>query len=388
MHILYIAILDLSTPDAARRHTLEMCRALMARGHDVTLCAPLAHDHPPQGVLPPALRLLALRGHVHGAFQGLRFFVRAIKRVWPHTSTFDVVYSRASYLDILFQFAIQRLRGVPYVAEINGIWSRESGRTGLPFQIIAAIERVVFDSADAVVTVTEQLRDFMRNVYHVRKPITVVSNAADVEAFQPMPQPEARRALGIPNTAKLILFVGNLGHRYGVQSLIEAVHLLHEQSIQATCYIVGQGPEQAEVVQRIETLGLAETVHMTGRQPADTIPLYVNAADVCVMLHKRGAVASTGLAPLKLFEYMACGKPVVATDLANIGDLVRKHRCGLVVEPDSPAALADGIRRVLADPAAAAQMGANGQTAAVSYYSWDIAAERIEAVLERVSRAT
>ncbi len=91
------------------------------------------------------------------------------------------------------------------------------------------------------------------------------------------------------------------------------------------------------------------------------------------------------LSPLKLYEYLACARPVVVSDIPGVSDLVRGAGAGVVVPPDDPEALGEGIVNILADPEAAEAMGARGREAVLEGYTWDHTAAKVEAILRGVA---
>ncbi len=117
---------------------------------------------------------------------------------------------------------------------------------------------------------------------------------------------------------------------------------------------------------------------MVGQVSQSTAMQYINAADVCVAPFTKERNSTIGLSPLKLYAYMACARPIVASDIVGVGDTIRDSNCGIVVEPDNPGMLASAIVEVLQDADLAQKLGANGRAAAIASHSWERTARIIE----------
>ena len=150
---------------------------------------------------------------------------------------------------------------------------------------------------------------------------------------------------------------------------------------EATLCLVGGAPaEIAETEALVGELKLANVI-LAGHVPPDRVPLYQAAADVLVLPNTaEAAISREHTSPLKLFEYMAADRPIVASDLPSLREALRHGENGWLVPPDEPVALAQGIQHVLAEPALAARLAAQARRD-VQAYTWD---ERAGQILEFV----
>jgi glycosyltransferase involved in cell wall biosynthesis len=172
-------------------------------------------------------------------------------------------------------------------------------------------------------------------------------------------------------------FTGTLAKWQGLDSLFAAMdHPGWPAGVDLV--VVGDGVladfvrERADADPRVTYLGRlphGEVGGVVARSLAALSPMYL--ADRMLI----------GVVPLKLFEAMACGVPVIATDLPGQADIVTTSECGLVVPPNDPPAIAAAVARLAADPALAHALGGNARTAAVERYSWDAAAARTNAII-------
>ena len=207
--------------------------------------------------------------------------------------------------------------------------------------------------------------------------IRVVAPGVDQAFFGPGHRPQARRALGLPAEAPLLLFVGRIQPLKGADVAVRALAALTEHP-EAPLLVVGgpsgpRGEEHLALMRKlVDDLGLAERVHFVAPQPHELLSTYYRAADVCVVPSRS---ESFGLVAL---EAAACGTPVVAAAVGGLTTLVDDGRTGIVVDPSSPEAFAAAVSEILADPGRAERLS----TAAVvraRRYTWTQAAALLRA---------
>ncbi len=179
-------------------------------------------------------------------------------------------------------------------------------------------------------------------------PVEVISMGVDVTQFR-----RQRNALKVTQTLSasgpLILFVGRLAEKKGVQYLVDAMPAILASVPEATLVVVGDGPLRSDLERRARSLGITGSVHFVGaRQPKD-LPQYYSAADVLVAPSIVAEGGDTEAFGLVIAESMACGCPVVASDVGGIGDLIRHEKTGLLVPQRNPGELADAVGRLLSD---------------------------------------
>lgn len=240
------------------------------------------------------------------------------------------------------------------------------------------VEAQIMRHADRIVAATPADRRQMVEYYGAeRARIAVVAPGVDLGLFRPIDRAQARRYVGLANgDEKLLLFVGRLDPVKGLDVLFEALCQLlrsmepsHRRNI-CLAIIGGDGEDagavrgEADCLDEVkERFGLGEMVAFLGSRSQDTLPYYYAAADVCVM---PSLYESFGLVAL---EAMACGTPVVASRVGGLPYVVRDGETGLLVPDSDPAALAEGLRRVLVEPELRDRLGAQGQRVA-RRYSW------------------
>src|SRR5205823_3144006 len=200
----------------------------------------------------------------------------------------------------------------------------------------------------------------------------------DLSLFRPIDRTESRRVFGLSPDQVVVVFVGKLAPWQGLETLIDgAKHLAQIPKLQIL--IVGDGPVRQKIAERIVSRQVERTVRLTGALPHDQIPTVLAAADLCVAPFSRARNDLIGISPIKLFEYMAAGRPIVASDVAGVREIVKD--AAMLVTPDSATDLAAVIAQLLSDPSRLDELG---RRAAVNsrLNSWGV---RAKTILDAVS---
>lgn len=287
---------------------------------------------------------------------------------------FDAVFVRSHFMALPLALWA-RWRKVPVVQEING----KPADIGVtypalkPFApLFSWLYRTQYRMAGHLVAVTEGLARWARGFAgHDR--VSTVSNGANTELFRP----DGPRA-DLPG--RYVVFVGGLVAWHGIGTMLAA---LREPAWPADIrlVIVGDGIER----DKVEAEKGNPRLLWLGRQPYDAIPALLRGAlaALCVIEDQDGRSAS-GVAPLKLFEAMACGVPVIASDLPFQADIVRQEGAGLIVPAADPSTIAAAIRTLGESPDKAGELGSNGATYVAREASW----QQRGAQIDRILRAT
>jgi glycosyltransferase involved in cell wall biosynthesis len=204
-------------------------------------------------------------------------------------------------------------------------------------------------------------------------------DGVDLQRFDPPVEKTAARArLGLP-AGTIICHCGHLYPGRGVEETIDALAALPE----ALLLLVGGDPADIDRVRAFAgARGLSGRVRCEGTVPNGKIPLYLWAADALVMPYTSRTPTVRGMSPLKMFEYMAAARPIVATDFPAVREILRDGENAFLVAPDSAEALAGGLRRALQDRALADSVSLQARRD-VEAFTWERRAERILKVLEQ-----
>jgi len=375
LNILFLALdVDLAQNRGDAVHVCEAARFLGRRGNLVSLVTATQPDSVPS--LGPSVH--AYRRPDGTDIAVVRFCSRIARADRP-----DVIYERR--LSPKVAFAVSRLTGSPFVVEVNGVEEEAAMQRRSPRSPATPLKRrarsVMFRRALLVVAVTEALAEVVRERHRLPSDrVVVIPNGVDSEAFRPMDPTKARLTLGWTE-GNWIVFVGNLVPWQGLEFLLQAApHVLRTHPT-ARIAIVGDGMSRPTLENLAKEIGLGGRLTFTGTVPHESVPLYIGASTVCVAPFTLARNQATGVSPLKLFEYLSCGRPVVASDVPGILAVLEESGGGVTVPAEDAGALAVALAHMLDDPARARAMGQRGREYAAAHCGWSENAERLEHAL-------
>ncbi len=209
--------------------------------------------------------------------------------------------------------------------------------------LIRPLIRNALARADGVMVVSEALKRRIIELGVEENKIAVIRNGVDREVFYPRNQTEARRKLGLDLQSRIIVSVAALVPLKGVDRLIDAMALMRNSmwDANAKLYVIGEGPQRAALESRIARHGLADRAFLVGQRPQSELAEWYSAADLfCLASHREGC-------PNVVIEAMACGLPVVASDVGGVGELISKQNYGCALPSPSADKFAEAIMAAL-----------------------------------------
>jgi glycosyltransferase involved in cell wall biosynthesis len=217
--------------------------------------------------------------------------------------------------------------------EYNNFWDEIEKLNDL------TIGREVLKEAEKIIVVSNATKNYVLSLGADSEKIRVLHNGVDVNRFRPLTgvKDEMRKKLGISKDSSVVLTVRRLVYKNGIDTLIESAKIAVKKNPRLFFLVVGKGPDFGKVKEKIEQLGIQENFRLTGFISDEDLPFYYNVADFFVLPSKSGE----GL-PLVALEAMACGVPVIATNVGGISE-VMKEGSGKLVSPNSPDSLAEAI---------------------------------------------
>src|SRR3990170_1191801 len=203
----------------------------------------------------------------------------------------------------------------------------------------ASVGKQVIKNSDRIIAGSNPTKRYVHSLGADPAKTSVLHNGVDVNRFAPSKtlRDETRRKLGIPTKATVILTVRRLVYKNGIDTLIETAATALKQNPKLVFLVVGTGPDLAQVQAKTAQLGISENFKLTGFVSDAELPAYYNAADLFALPSKSGE----GL-PLVALEAMACGIPVIATDVGGIREIILADT-GKLVPPDSPQQMSEAV---------------------------------------------
>ena len=291
----------------------------------------------------------------------------------------DIAYERFGSFQSLGR-TFQR-RGARWVLETSGPFFHEAKAERGTLALSAAAKRVelgAYDRCDLLVCVSEALRDWLVDA-GVRSDHTyVMPNGVDVHRFDPS------TVLAPPRDSTLVVgFVGTVLAWQGLTTVVEAVGLARRRGIDVRAVIVGDGPALPDVRDAVRRLGLGAAVELTGQVPASEVPARIAAFDLGVSGHLPLLDGQMYHSPLKLYEYLAMGVPLLAADHPEARRLVEGSGAGHLFPPGDAEALAEVLATAAADLDGLRASATAVRRYAVEHHSWD---ERVRGLLDELAR--
>jgi D-inositol-3-phosphate glycosyltransferase len=251
-------------------------------------------------------------------------------------------------------------------------------------------EREVLRQADRIVAATPAEQAQLQWLYQadVRNAV-IIPPGVDLSHFYPIPAEEAKEFISVPPCDQLLLFVGRIEPLKGIDTLIEAIAIMRQRQVYVCLSVVGGNldDEQAAITDEMarlqalrEMYNLQDLVAFLGRRSQDTLPYYYSAAQAVVV---PSHYESFGMVAL---EAMACGTPVVASQVGGLAFLVQDGVTGFTVPVDEPQALADRLITLIQDAPLRKRMGEQA-AAFAREYGWDKIAPRIVKLYEELLEA-
>lgn len=357
-------------------HAQEVIREFLRRGDTVELFAVRPGGEPPEELLRVRSRTVPMRtaDEVSERETALLEANTTVARLLTEQGPFDLIYERHS----LWAYAAAEygLRtGTPMVLEVNAplieeqsLYRELANRTGAE-----AASRRCHRAASLVACVSAGVAEYSLQQGAIQSRIQIVPNGVRTDRFL-----AATRGL-YPDTVFTLGFVGTLRPWHAVNDLIDAYAIVRSRGVNIRLLVVGDGPQRDILTQQAASLpeSVARGIEWVGAVSPELIPAYLARMDVAVAPY--ASAGACYFSPLKLFEYMAAGLPIVAANAGQLDEVLEEAVTALLYEPGDVRSLANAIQRVHDDPSLAARMGEAARTEARLHHGWD---RRVESMVQ------
>jgi glycosyltransferase involved in cell wall biosynthesis len=385
MKLFYICYEDLGIQAAWTTHVKEVVENLRKRGCEIVLFAPkfgrLKTDADITFVWIPTIRVRILSEYFYYL---LLFFYLVSHQIRLRA---DVFYVREMSLCLPVALASKLLK-VPHVVEVNGPVLEERkliGTSGAKLFFHKLFQRMNLVFCTRTIAVTERLREYITRYHDISdRKIVTIENGVNTDLFRPHSKRVMRRRLGFREDCYYLTYVGSFYPHHSLDSLVRMLPLLLKQLDSVRVVLAGDGYVRSEIQDLAAELGLVRYVQFLGSVNYQQVPDLINASDLCIMFHVEGD--KTALCPLKLLEYLSCGRPVILNWKALSGALFKGGGMGVEIDLKNRQDAAYKIVSLLKSEPLRAAMGRRARRFIEEHYSWSRAAREIVRVCESVKK--
>lgn len=288
--------------------------------------------------------------------------------------------------------ALKKHYGIPYVCEYNGSfpWMARhwDGRRLFHESLLALIELLNLKAADLIVVVSQSMKDELVGRGMEAGKIVVNPNGVDPETYSPDVDGSGIRGVHNLGGKTVIGFIGTFGRWHGAEMLAEAFGRLMQDFPQyrnnVCLLMIGDGITMPQVKENLERYGVTDISILTGLVPQEDGPKYLAACDILASPHVPNPDGTPFFgSPTKLFEYMAMGKGIVASDLDQIGEILEHNRTAWMVKPGDVESLMLGLKALIDGVDLRNRLGLAAREEAIAKYTWAKHVEKIISALEK-----
>jgi len=389
-------------PGAPSARLLGLGRSWVADGHDVTVVTNFPNH--PTGVVPEryrgqtfaiedveGIRVIRCRtyatpnrGFTRRTLGHLFFMLQSYRQATRHLRGADVIVASSPTLfAVVSAWAMSLRLKIPFVFEVRDLWPAIFAELGVIrnraiLRVLEALELFLYRRSGAVVTVTRAFADDIAGRGIPAAKIHVIRNGVAPEGFREgPPDPALQARLGVEGRF-VVLYAGAHGISQRLHRILESAAMLRDDP-RVHFLFVGEGAERDALIAAARDMKLP---NVSFREPLgrEDMPALYRAADVC-LVPLRNVPLFRGFIPSKMFEILACGRPIVASVEGEAAEILGESGAAIVVEPEDAKAIADAIRRLATDSDLAASLAARGRPFVVAHYDHKSLAARYAAIL-------
>jgi len=386
MKILINAVLDLNKDGAGVTHFTEVANNLQKEKHKVLALCPGFYPNRKKYwgfkiVYVPTFKK-NLFSMLFYEFLNIFFLAFWVIRFKP-----DIIHCRYNVATLYLPLIAKFLK-VNYFVEVNGILENELRLRRFSEFVIRCVkftEIINFKFAKKIICVTNGIKKEIQKKYKIpRVKLEVVGNGANPDVFYPRNKYQCRNKLALLQNKFIVGFIGSLAPWRGLINLAKAVLVIKNSNPELyknlLIIIVGEGEEKKMLVELVNEYNL-NCFNFLSSTEYKNIPYFINAFDVCTVFFSRNNLKVIG-SPIKLFEYLACGKPIIATDIDGINNLYKCREYIIFLPSMNPIKIAEKINYCYQHKKIIAETGKRGRKIFLERYTWSNVAKILLAIFK------
>lgn len=298
----------------------------------------------------------------------------------------DIIHSSSPL--VLISGILAKTFKIPHVIEAHGILYEDANMTNkskIMISLLKKIEKISYKNSDRIIANANGTKEFIEKEFDIgTNKVVFVPNGANIDLFKPIKIDKVN--LGLSNKFIYLCYIGNLEIWQGISNIIKCADIVLEKFTSVRFLIIGDGPIKENLINETINHKISDKFIFTGSIPYEDVPKYINASEICLAPFVKWK--NDKMSPLKIFEYMACGKPVITSDIKGSGDIIRKSKSGIVVNPENRQEFADSIINLLNDDKQRRVFGENGRNYVINHYSWLKIAVKMMEIYKNISNVS
>jgi len=369
------------------RHIMEVADNMVGFGHEVRMLVPRfgKYQDPTQVKINyvPLINIRFVRAIISEFL--FVFYIAGLLLFWRP----KIVYWRQSYLTI-FPVLLSQLFRNKIVTEVNGLTIDEVESEDISYlrkNVVLGFEKYNYKRSDILICVAPQIRDRILEHYHLdTEKVKVILNGVNSERMPLVEIPEAKKEIGLSPKDLVVGFVGHFFPWDGIEFLIEAAPQVLEKVKNVKFVIVGSGKWGDHLPGLAREKGVGDHFVFTGRVPWEKLYNYVNAFDVATAPYSQAINSQSGRSSLKILEYFACKKPVIASKTEVIPEIIdiENKKLGLIIPAEDAEKLAEALINLLKDKKLRQKMGEGGREYVQQERSCKIVTEKTLTLIDQL----
>ncbi len=382
--VLYTAFDIVPSPKGASTHILHNIRGLVNSQFDVHLLTPNDGLLPPEDTVEGARVTRVSQDLSQNFLERATYFGKAVLAHLTLHPGYDVVHYRNTWEGLAVAQNKKRF-GYKTLFEVNGLPSIELKYhyPGIDSNLLSKIkeqEIATLHLSDAIICPSNVTRDYIASLGLDRKRITVIPNGVSPSDFPPSPLPS--RGGHVP----VLLYIGTLADWQGLDVVIKSLpKILEQQPVQLRVVGRGRSRQRKLLAKQIRKLGVEGNVIVQPAVPHHEVPAVIAESDVCLApLGLNDRNVTQGACPIKLLEYMASSRPLIASNMPIVRELVREDVDGLLFSPNDPEDLARQVLTLLNDDELSRRLADSATERALTKFTWHEAQKKLIKVYGRL----